>query len=143
MKKFFLAAALLLGATMTASAADFPATPMPGKVAMPAPILFSWTGCYIGVEGGGNWGSSEQIAKSGPFAPSTITGKVNLSGGIAGGTVGCNVQVSDFIISLEDDFSWTDKKGSVFNLPPFDTTTTSAPKERWLETLRGRFGYAL
>lgn len=141
MKKFFLTAALLLGATAGASGADFPATPMPSKVAMPAPILFSWTGCYIGVEGGGNWGRSDQIAKSGNFPFQSITGPFNLSGGIAGGTVGCNVQVSDFIISIEDDFSWTDKKGSVFSQPPFTTTTTNTTKERWLDTLRGRFGY--
>jgi len=29
----------------------------------------------------------------------------------------------------------------VFNLPPFDTTSTSSTREKWLDTLRGRFGY--
>ena len=141
MKRFFLTAALFLGAVGAASAADFPASPMPAKVALPAPILFSWTGCYVGIEGGGNWGKSEQIAKSGNFPLQTITGKFDLSGGIAGGTVGCNVQTSNFVIGIEDDFSWTNKKGSVLNLLPFDPTTTSSTREKWLETLRGRFGY--
>ena len=140
MKRFFLTAAILLGATAAASAADFPATPMPTKVAMPVPVLFSWTGCYIGVAGGGNWGQSEQVAKSGPFLQ-TITGKFDLSGGIAGGTVGCNVQTSNFVIGIEDDFSWTNKKGSVANLLPFDPTTTASTEEKWITTLRGRFGY--
>jgi outer membrane immunogenic protein len=141
MKKLFLATALFLGATAAAGAADFPASTMPTKVAMPAPILFSWTGCYIGVEGGGNWGNSEQISKSGPFIPATITGKFDLSGGIAGGTVGCNVQTSNFVIGIEDDFSWTNKKGSVSDLLPFNPATTSSTREKWVETLRGRFGY--
>jgi outer membrane immunogenic protein len=140
MKKLVLTAALLLGATATASAADFPATPMPTKAPMPVPILFSWTGCYIGVEGGGNWGKSEHIAKSGPFLQ-TITGQYDLSGGIAGGTVGCNVQLSNFVIGIENDFSWTNKQGSAINLLPFDTTSTSSTREKWLDTLRGRFGY--
>jgi outer membrane immunogenic protein len=141
MKKFLITAALFLGATAAATAADFPATPMPTKVAMPAPILFSWTGCYIGIEGGGNWGRSEQISKSGPFIPASITGQFNLSGGIAGGTIGCNVQTSNFVIGIENDFSWTNKKGSAFNLLPFDPTTTSSTREKWIDTLRGRFGY--
>jgi len=115
-------------------------TPLPAKAALPVPILFSWTGCYIGVEGGGNWGSSEHIAKSGPFIQS-ITGKFDLSGGIAGGTVGCNVQLSNFVIGVEDDFSWTGQTGSVFEMVPFNSTTTAATREKWLETLRGRFGY--
>jgi outer membrane immunogenic protein len=141
MKKLIITAALLLGSAATGSAADLPANAMPAKVAMPAPILFSWTGCYVGAEGGGNWGRSEQIAQSGPFAQATITGKFDLSGGIAGGTVGCNVQTGNFVISVEDDFSWTDKQGSVPDLPPFSAAATSSIREKWLETLRGRFGY--
>jgi outer membrane immunogenic protein len=52
MKKIFSIAAVLMGVTTAASAADFPVVPV--KAALPAPMIFSWTGCYIGVEGGGN-----------------------------------------------------------------------------------------
>jgi outer membrane immunogenic protein len=141
MKKHLLTAALFLGALTAASAADFPVTPLPTKVAMPVPILFSWTGCYIGAEGGGNWGHSEHIAKSGDFGLQTITGKFDLSGGIAGGTVGCNIQTSNFVLGIENDISWTNKSGSVRNLLPFDTTSTSSTREKWIDTFRGRFGY--
>ena len=76
---------------------------MPVKAPLPVPVIFSWTGCYIGVEGGGNWGRSAQIARiaGGVNDGLTITGKFDLNGGIAGGTVGCNLHV----LGGENDFS--------------------------------------
>jgi outer membrane immunogenic protein len=144
MKKIFSIAAVLMGCTAAASAADFPV--MPAKVALPVPVIFSWTGCYIGAVGGGNWGQSSQIARHpGGFANDglPITGNFDLNGGIAGGTVGCNVQVSNFVIGAENDFSWTNKRGSANDLPPFLAGTTSSTREKWIDTLRGRFGYAI
>lgn len=143
MNKTFSIVAAVLGFATAASAADFPVVPV--KTALPVPVIFSWTGCYIGVEGGGNWGRSEQIARTNGAVNDgqTITGKFDLTGGIAGGTVGCNVQVSNFVIGAENDFSWTNKRGSVFDLPPFNTTTTSETREKWIDTFRGRFGYAI
>jgi outer membrane immunogenic protein len=143
MKKILPLVAAFVSVATAAGAADFPAYPMPAKVALPAPILFTWTGCYIGVVGGGATGQGEQVARSGPNAGDTITGGLTIKGGIAGGTVGCNIQISNFVLSAENDFSWTDKKGSVNDLPPFVTTTVSTTREKWLDTFRGRFGYAI
>jgi outer membrane immunogenic protein len=141
MKKLFPLVAAFVGVATAASAADFPATPM--KAALPAPILFSWTGCYVGAEGGGAWGQGEQMASAGPFNGQTITGGMTIKGGIAGGTVGCNVLLSNFVVSGEADFSWTNKRGSVHDLPPFNTVSVSETREKWLDTFRGRFGYAI
>jgi outer membrane immunogenic protein len=142
MKKLFPLAAALVSVATAASAADFPVTPM--KAAMPAPILFSWTGCYVGVQGGGAWGQGEQtwVPPAGT-QPTTITGGMSIKGGIAGGTVGCNIQMSDFVIGGEADFSWTNKNGSANDRLPFDTTSVSTTREKWLDTFRGRFGYAI
>jgi len=142
MKKLLPLAALFMGAATAASAADFPVAP-PMKAALPAPILFSWTGCYVGVEGGGAWGQGEQITNSGPNSGQTITGGLSIKGGIAGGTVGCNIQMSNFVVSGEADFSWTNKRGSVNDLLPFNTAAVSETREKWLDTFRGRFGYAI
>jgi outer membrane immunogenic protein len=141
MKKLLVAAAVSLGAVTVAQAADFPATPMPAKVALPAPVIFNWTGCYVGAEGGGNWGRGEQVAQSGPFQGTTMTAHYNLKGGLAGGTVGCQMQNSNFVFGIEDDYSWTNKKGTKNELAPFDGTAIDGVKERWIDTLRGRFGY--
>jgi outer membrane immunogenic protein len=142
MKRLFPLAAAIVSVATAASAADFPVAP-PMKAALPAPILFSWTGCYFGVEGGGASGQGEQIANSGPFPNASITGGMTIKGGIAGGTVGCNIQMSNFVVSGEADFSWTNKRGSTNDLPPFPAAEISETREKMLDTFRGRFGYAI
>jgi outer membrane immunogenic protein len=145
MKKFFLTTIGLLAMATSAFAADLPAkAPMATKAPYMAPVIFSWTGCYIGVEGGGNWGQSRQTAAANtPVAGAPITNNYNLSGGIAGGTVGCNYQVSNVVVGIENDYSWTNKNGSAPGLAPtFAPTTISSTKEKWIDTLRGRVGFA-
>jgi outer membrane immunogenic protein len=132
-------AAVSFGAVTMAQAADFPV--MPAKVAPPVPVIFNWTGCYVGAEGGGNWGRAQQIVQSGPNTGAPATGHYDLTGGMAGGTVGCQMQTSNFVFGIEDDYSWTNKKGSTADLPPFDVTMSDGVRERWIDTLRGRFGY--
>jgi outer membrane immunogenic protein len=138
-KKILVATATFLALATTAFAADLPAGPYTKAPAF-APVLFDWTGCYVGVEGGGNWGRSQQTARSGDFVGAPITGNFNLSGGIAGGTVGCNYQTSNFVVGIENDISWTNKSGTALNLAPF-AGFSSGTREKWIDTLRGRFGY--
>jgi outer membrane immunogenic protein len=144
MKKLLLTATGLLALATSAFAADLPAkAPMATKAPYIAPVIFSWTGCYVGVEGGGNWGRSSQTATTTPAPGVPITGNFNLSGGIAGGTVGCNYQVSNVVVGIENDYSWTNKNGSAAGLPPaFTATSISSTKEKWIDTLRGRAGFA-
>ncbi len=141
MKKILVATTTFLALATTAFAADLPAGPYTKAPAF-APVLFDWTGCYIGVVGGGNWGQSQQTARSGPNVGAPITGNFNLSGGIAGGTVGCNYQTSNFVFGIENDISWTNKKGSAPDILPFDPAFTSSTREKWIDTLRGRVGFA-
>jgi outer membrane immunogenic protein len=139
MKRLFLTATGLFALATSAFAADLPvATKAPPYM---APVIFSWTGCYIGVEGGGNWGRSSQTATTTPAPGVPITGNFNLSGGIAGGTIGCNYQVSNIVVGIENDYSWTNKNGSAAGLPPAFTSISST-KEKWIDTLRGRVGFA-
>lgn len=130
-----LAAAISFGAAQAASATDLP-TKAPARVVAPLPIAYSWTGCYLGAAGGGNWGSSRQDNSAGP-----ITNTINLGGGILGGTLGCNYQFDPtWLVGIETDLSWTNKKGRVNDIPPFNTSFTSETKEKWLGTLRARLG---
>lgn len=117
-----------------------PAQPAPPAPPAP-PLTYDWTGCYGGVEGGGNLGESHHVSESGSVGL-PITNNFDLSGGLLGGTIGCNYQYRQIVFSLEDDLSWTNKTGSAFDIPPFVTTTTSRTSEQWLDTLRGRIGYA-
>jgi len=121
-----------------ASAADL--------AAYKAPVIlpFSWTGCYLGVEGGGIWGRSKDTdadpANRDFGLP--INNGFNVSGGLVGGTAGCNYQLSNWVFGLENDISWTSVSGSAVDIPPFNTAATSQTKEKWLDTLRGRIGFA-
>lgn len=92
----FLAAALLAGVATSAMAADLPnrtTTPAPPPVYAPPP--FTWTGFYIGVNGGYGWGS---------VSSSNFGG---ISGGLFGGQVGYNYQVGQFVGGVEGDLDWS------------------------------------
>jgi outer membrane immunogenic protein len=146
MKKLLLGTIGLLAAgttTLPAVAADLPARTYTKAPAYAAPI-HSWTGCYIGIEGGGNWGrtSSTAVAPNPATVGLPITGNFDLSGGLAGGTVGCNYQVSNWVFGIENDFSWTNTSGTANDLFPFNTAATNRIQEKWLDTLRGRVGVA-
>ena len=143
MHKFFVATAAFLGLATTAFAADMPMAAPYTKAPVFAPAVFSWTGCYIGVEGGGNWGQSQQTARTGPATGAPITGNFNLSGGIVGGTFGCNYQFSNVVLGIENDYSWTNKQGAAQNLAPFTPGFASSTREKWVDTLRARAGFAI
>lgn len=137
----FVAVSVLIAAP--AMAADLG---MPLKAPPLPPAASSWTGCYVGIEGGGNWGRTRSIAVTSTNPADVglpITDPFNLSGGLFGGTVGCNYQLApSWVIGIEDDLSWTNKTGSAFDLAPFTTTSTNNIRENWLDTLRGRVGYS-
>jgi outer membrane immunogenic protein len=134
-KRLLSTIALAAAAAGSAGAADLPV-----KAPPVVPVFYSWTGCYIGVEGGANVGGSNHLAESGPNAGLQITDRFDLSGGLAGGTGGCNYQFNNFVIGIEGDVSWTNKKGNANDLAPFVTTAVSQTREKWIDTLRGRVG---
>jgi outer membrane immunogenic protein len=129
-------AALVLGTT-AAAAAD-----LPMKTKAPPPIaIYDWTGFYIGVSGGGSLGQSTHIDQATGLGD---TIGYNVKGGLVGGTVGYNWQVSSVVFGFEGDASWVGEYGSniddgLAGNPAF----TSFTKETWLGTARGRLGYAV
>jgi outer membrane immunogenic protein len=103
----------------------------------------NWTGCHVGIEGGGAWGSSQHIqtdTQSGGLGL-PLTNEFNVTGGLFGGTVGCDYQLNSWAIGLENDISWTSLKGSGNLIAPFTPTTNLfGTEEHWLDTLRLRLG---
>ena len=92
-----LLAALLASVATGAFAADLPtrkgAPPAPAQVYAPP---FSWTGFYVGVNGG--WGWSDLSS----------TNFSNGNGGIFGGQAGYNLQMGQFVGGVEADLDGTD-----------------------------------
>jgi outer membrane immunogenic protein len=108
-----------------------------------APPIYSWTGCYLGIENGGGWGESRVHAASSArpaLAGLPITNPFDVGGGLFGGTVGCNYQMANVVLGIEDDLAWTNGRGSAHDIPPFNVRATNSIKEDWLDTLRGRVG---
>jgi outer membrane immunogenic protein len=119
---------------------------VPVYKAPPAPIAYNWTGCHVGIQGGGAWGTSRHTQNDfrvGGFGL-PLTDNFTVSGAEIGGTVGCDYQFNNLIIGIENDFSWTNKKGSGNLIPPFTpTANTFETNEKWLDTQRARVGVAL
>lgn len=127
-------AGLMAAAMATPSlAADLP------RPAYKAPIYvapFSWSGFYIGINGGYGIGKSD-------WSSSITTGSVNPKGWLVGGTIGYNLQTGVWVWGLEADAGLSTMKGSttggtgVCGAAPGCET-----RNRWLGTARGRIGYA-
>jgi outer membrane immunogenic protein len=140
MKKLVVGTVVLaaLIAARPACAADQKAAPI--LKAPPPPIVYNWTGCYIGAAAGLDSGRTRHSITTGPRLGDTRP-DFQLNGAIAGGTLGCNYQTSNIIFGIEGDFSWTNKEGDAFALPPFNVTRSDETSEKWLGTFRGRLGY--
>jgi outer membrane immunogenic protein len=138
MKRILIAGLLALAAGGQALAADLPqpAPPPPRAPATYVPAqapYFSWTGIYVGINGGYGFGQSNWTAPVG-----AATGNFSTSGFLVGGTLGGNYQMGAFVIGLEGDGDWNNANGSTFSSCPVGCTTQST----WLATVRGRAGYA-
>lgn len=121
--------AVLLSTTNAAFAADF----IPEE---PAPVvpIFTWTGFYLGVVGGYNWGKTDYSFEN------DATANHHANGGTIGGTVGYNYQFyNNVVLGLETDLAWLGAKGGTDCPNPVFSCDS---KTTWLGTLRPRLGYA-
>ena len=124
------------------------AADMPLKA--PPPIaVFSWTGCYVGLQVGYGYGQSRHTSAGATNGVANGTGGVdiasqfNVTGGLGGGEIGCNYQVGNWVWGVEIDGSWVAKEGQALNFfPTFSNAWISKTSERWNAMARGRIGYA-
>jgi outer membrane immunogenic protein len=103
--------------------------------AYPIVKVYDWTGFYVGINGGGGFGSTRWNS-----TPDLAIGNAKVSGGLAGGTAGYNLQAGGpFVLGIETDLDWSGIKGTA-------TPASCAPgcnlQIPWLGTARLRFGYA-
>jgi outer membrane immunogenic protein len=106
------------------------------KAPVLAPAVYNWTGIYVGVHAGyggsmKDWGGINFLAH----------------GALAGGTIGVNQQVGNWVIGVEADASWSGIKGSrfeniaiPFSVSNFDATIAS--KVDSIATIAARLGFA-
>src|SRR5882757_404693 len=119
MKKMFLATvalAALVGAP--AMAADL-AVKAPLYKAPPPVYIYSWTGCYVGGNGGGMWVHKDYSLTGVGLAgfngfnfPAINFGGHDASTGIGGIQGGCNYQVGGWVFGIQGDYDWARANGS-------------------------------
>ena len=132
MKRFTLmaCAGLLAAALATPSnAADLPRK---------APVFvapFSWSGFYVGINGGYGWGTSD-------WSSAVTTDSVKPKGAIVGGTLGYNLQTGNWVWGIEGDFDYSAIDGTNIGTGICAGAVGCETKNTWLATLRGRVGYA-
>ena len=104
---------LTIATAITLAAANADAADLRMPVKAPPPVAaagWSWTGFYIGVNGGYSWGRSRSDAAfttaTGvvivPPAGSVLGNGFDLTGGLVGGQIGYNWQMSNWLIGLEE-----------------------------------------
>src|SRR5262249_17725052 len=124
--------------------------PVKAPPATVAPPPFSWTSCYVGGHGGGGWGNTNWSDRSpglpdfpnfffvGADSPGSLD--TNKSGWLAGGQIGCDLQVNSWVFGLEASASATGIKGDETN--PFFVNKTLHTETDWLASVTPRIGYS-
>jgi outer membrane immunogenic protein len=127
-----------------ANAADLAARPY-APPPPPLPPAYTWTGFYVGANGGFGGNKFEYPFTIGGIpalglGATTGTSSLNSSGGFGGGQIGYNWQVSPaWVVGVEGDFDGADIEGNA------STTTNTfsgnfGTKLDWFGTVRGRVG---
>jgi outer membrane immunogenic protein len=144
-------ACLASASAMALTASAFAAEPAP--VPPPLPV-FSWTGFYIGIDGGFGGGviDTDSILVQPPIIPvvpgivSTLHTSNRTGGFIVGGQVGYNYQLpNNIVLGLESDAQWSDVKESEHEIAASTVPTLRFTDLRfgvdWFGTTRLRLGY--
>ncbi|HZT26913.1 MAG TPA: outer membrane protein [Pseudolabrys sp.] len=117
----------VLVAPFAANAADLP-PPYKAQPGLVAPVYATWSGFYVGINGGYGFGKSNWDSPAISMDP---------KGGLAGGTIGYNLQTGHWVWGLEGDIDWSGMSGDA--ACGIGSCTT---KNNWLGTARARIGYA-
>jgi outer membrane immunogenic protein len=129
MKKLILGTVALSAAGLVnvASAAD-----MPLKAPAVAPVVYNWTGCYAGINGGFKWGRFNESVDTAagsivipgiglvPLAGGHVDlDHVTASSGAFGGQIGCRWENAEhWVFGAEGDFDWTRLRATVASAAP-------------------------
>ena len=118
------------------------------KEVAPAPLPeCNWSGFYLGVNVGGQWGHSENEDLDYNFGvPNGFDGPkpwgYNESGVVAGGQIGYNFQWNWIVLGIEGDFGYMNVDGSGVEPGSPGNDTRGETDSDFYTTIRGRLGVA-
>jgi opacity protein-like surface antigen len=117
----------------------------------PAAAAFTWTGCYLGAQGGAGWGRSVNNAASpsnrlADETPADFSSRPR--GGLIGGQLGCNYQVGTWVIGIEGEGWSSNMKQTTTHLTNEDLALSPdshklEASNSWDAALSARFGIAV
>jgi outer membrane immunogenic protein len=137
MKKALAAVAALMMTTAAASAADMAVKARP----VAPPVVWSWTGFYIGGHVGAGWGTTESTI-TGLVAPPPAAAfflplsQTDSSGFLGGVQAGVNWQTGWAVLGVQGDFAGADIEGR----SPCLVLLACSTKTDWLASVTGRVG---
>jgi outer membrane immunogenic protein len=124
------AVAALFGTPALAADMALKASPMP-------PLVYDWTGPYVGATAGYVFGHSQHCD-----TPAFCTAGFDVDGFAGGGTLGYNWQVKNWwVVGLEADISGASARGTTVTVPGvFGCGSGCFTNLDWFGTVRGRIG---
>jgi outer membrane immunogenic protein len=149
----------LAGVAFSALVGSATAADLPVKAPAPAAAAFNWTGCYVGLNGGGATAGSDFTSRVDPgthlvdpgdlvIAGATGTGSADDAGFIGGGQIGCNLQTGTFAFGVEGDWDYF-RSNPTFTSPNGvlgtgdNVTVMQSLRTSSLATVRPRLGLAV
>jgi outer membrane immunogenic protein len=156
LRKTLLTSTALVALTATAFAADLPSRRAPPVYTPPPPLMFSWTGTYVGLTAGyafdndhafnavGNSGLQTTNINSG-IRPGFV--RERSSGFTGGGEVGYNYQFMNggnggFVTGIEADAQYVGPGHTDVLSGTSGALNTFHSRTDFIGTVRGRLGYA-
>jgi outer membrane immunogenic protein len=139
MKKILVGTVALvaMGMAAPAFAADLAARPAP----IAAPMMYDWSGFYLGANGGYGWSRQcIDITAVNTVAFGFAEGCRDSGGGIVGGQVGYRWQSSAFVFGLEAQGDWANLRNDRISL--FNPANTWKSNINALGLFTGQIGYA-
>ena len=122
MKRAIVSVAMLAAGLATASAADI--RPVRKAPPPPAPIVYSWSGIYVGGHIGHGWGRWSSRTRAGSATHVRSSGakfRPDPRGWVGGAQLGFNWQLApNWVVGVEADISWAD--ANVSDNAPITTT---------------------
>ena len=135
------------------------AADMPTKApATPAAPVYSWSGCYLGINAGAAGAGADfnstvgngthLLAPDPSLVSNSATGSANITEFLGGGQAGCNWQSGLIVYGLEGDYDYFHSRSTFSNntntlsdgVTPF--TATQSLTSDFFATVRPRFGIA-
>ncbi len=139
MKKLFLACVISCGLATPTLAADMGVL-APAYAPAVRPI-YSWTGCYVGVNAGGGGAPKAWVDVDGTFnglPPGSSLGDHTARGVVGGGQLGCDYQVGAFVFGAQGLYDLTGMKGNNFQPGRFFVNNSFVQS---IATVTGRVGF--